>query len=149
MSHCHPSGHSSVSPEDSHLTPWEQGHFLVHWRPVWVFSVQRSVWHRMACENTCLLNQFIPLAVCSFLQLSRVPTVPSALQGTKQLSRTGLHLQGSYILEGRLKTKEPMCSVMSGKLALCEWKSLSHVQLFATPWTLQSMEFSRPECWTA
>ena len=25
------------------------------------------------------------------------------------------------------------------------WKSLSHVQLFATPWTIQSMEFSRPE----
>ena len=24
-------------------------------------------------------------------------------------------------------------------------KSLSHVQLFATPWTIESMEFSRPE----
>ena len=27
---------------------------------------------------------------------------------------------------------------------LWKWKSLGHVQLFATPWTLQSMEFSRP-----
>ena len=27
-------------------------------------------------------------------------------------------------------------------------KLLSHVQLFATPWTIQSMEFSRPECWS-
>ena len=26
-------------------------------------------------------------------------------------------------------------------------KSLSHVQLFATPWTIQSIEFSRPEYW--
>ena len=26
-----------------------------------------------------------------------------------------------------------------------KWKSLSRVQLFATPWTIQSMEFSRPE----
>ena len=26
-----------------------------------------------------------------------------------------------------------------------KWKSLSHVQLFATPWTIQSMELSRPE----
>ena len=26
-----------------------------------------------------------------------------------------------------------------------KWKSLSHVWLFATPWTTQSMEFSRPE----
>ena len=25
--------------------------------------------------------------------------------------------------------------------------SLSRVQLFATPWTIQSMEFSRPEYW--
>ena len=28
-----------------------------------------------------------------------------------------------------------------------KWKSLSHVQLFATLWTIQSMEFSRPEYW--
>ena len=27
-------------------------------------------------------------------------------------------------------------------------KSLSCVQLFATPWTKQSMEFSRPEYWS-
>ena len=25
-----------------------------------------------------------------------------------------------------------------------KWKSLSHIQLFATPWPIQSMEFSRP-----
>ena len=29
-----------------------------------------------------------------------------------------------------------------------KWKSLSHVRLFATPWTIQSMEFSRPEYWS-
>ena len=29
-----------------------------------------------------------------------------------------------------------------------KWKSLSHLWLFATPWTVQSMEFSRPECWS-
>ena len=29
-----------------------------------------------------------------------------------------------------------------------KWKSLSRVQLFATPWTIQSMEFSRPEYWS-
>ena len=27
-------------------------------------------------------------------------------------------------------------------------KSLSRVRLFATPWTTQSMEFSRPEYWS-
>ena len=29
------------------------------------------------------------------------------------------------------------------------WKSLSTVRLFVTPWTIQSMEFSRPEHWRA
>ena len=29
-----------------------------------------------------------------------------------------------------------------------KWKSLSHVWLFATPWTIQSMEFSMPEYWS-
>ena len=28
-----------------------------------------------------------------------------------------------------------------------KWKSLSHVRLFVTPWTIQPMEFSRPEYW--
>ena len=27
-------------------------------------------------------------------------------------------------------------------------QSLSHVRLFVTPWTVQSMEFSRPEYWS-
>ena len=29
-----------------------------------------------------------------------------------------------------------------------KWKSLSRVRLFVTPWTIQSMEFSRPEHWS-
>ena len=29
-----------------------------------------------------------------------------------------------------------------------KWKSLGHVQLFAAPWTIQSMEFSKPEYWS-
>ena len=29
-----------------------------------------------------------------------------------------------------------------------KWKLFSRVQLFGTPWTIQSMEFSRPEYWS-
>ena len=29
-----------------------------------------------------------------------------------------------------------------------KWNSLSLVRLFATPWTIQSLGFSRPECWS-
>ena len=32
--------------------------------------------------------------------------------------------------------------------SVCKWKSLSRVRLFMTPWTIQSMEFSRPEYWS-
>ena len=33
-------------------------------------------------------------------------------------------------------------------LALWKWKLLSHDRLFVTTWTIQSMEFSRPEYWS-
>ena len=33
-------------------------------------------------------------------------------------------------------------------LTLWKWKLLICVQLFASPWTVQSMEFSRPEYWS-
>ena len=29
-----------------------------------------------------------------------------------------------------------------------KWKALICVRLFATPWTIQSVEFSRPEYWS-
>ena len=35
----------------------------------------------------------------------------------------------------------------NGGCEAMNWKSLSRVWLFATPWTIQSMEFSRPEYW--
>ena len=40
-------------------------------------------------------------------------------------------------------------STVMGRVAMWlregKWKSLSRVRLFVTPWTVQSMEFSRPE----
>ena len=39
-------------------------------------------------------------------------------------------------------TRPFLCS-----MGVSEWKSLSRVWLFATPWTIQSMVFSRPEYW--
>ena len=36
----------------------------------------------------------------------------------------------------------------SFKVHEMKWKPLSHVRLFATPWTVQSMEFSWPEHWS-
>ena len=44
----------------------------------------------------------------------------------------------------------PPLELLSGKglEVSCKWKLLSCVRLFAIPWTIQSMEFSRPE-WVA
>ena len=43
-------------------------------------------------------------------------------------------------------TREVFSLLMENLLS--EWKLLSRVWLFATPWTIQSMEFSRPEYWS-
>ena len=40
------------------------------------------------------------------------------------------------------------CKIIFKVTLIWKWKSLSHVQLFATPWTIQSMEVSRPEYWS-
>ena len=40
-----------------------------------------------------------------------------------------------------------LCNIWIYKIYTVKWKSLSHVQLFAIPWTLLLMEFSRPEYW--
>ena len=53
----------------------------------------------------------------------------------------------------KIPTQELNCSIMPSRhLQFCyckwNWKSLTRVRLFATPWTIQSVEFSRPEYWT-
>ena len=56
-----------------------------------------------------------------------------------------------------LTVNERICKFLVGvHLTLLEWKevelfkgkSLSCVQLFATLWTIQSIDFSRPEYWS-
>ena len=38
--------------------------------------------------------------------------------------------------------------MLQSRVTKWKWKSLSRVRLFATPWTIQSMEFSRPDYWS-
>ena len=49
---------------------------------------------------------------------------------------------------GRFFATEPPGKPKSLLRNTYPWKSLSHVPLFATPWTVLSMEFSRPEYWS-
>ena len=43
---------------------------------------------------------------------------------------------------------ECYCESEKVKAKKWKWKSLSVVRLFVTPWTIQSVEFSRPEYWS-
>ena len=68
----------------------------------------------------------------------------------------------SDVAQSCLTLSDPMdCSLQgssvheSFQIRVLEWvaisffaKLLSHVQLFETSWTIQSMEFSRPEYWS-
>ena len=53
-----------------------------------------------------------------------------------------LHLFGQASYQGHLGSAERQQYFNSQKV-----KVLSHVRLFATPWAIQSVEFSRPEYW--
>ena len=54
---------------------------------------------------------------------------------------------------GETERKETIISLIYYNLknltVKVKWKLLSHVQLFGIPWTIQSMEFSKSECWSS
>ena len=59
-----------------------------------------------------------------------------------------LGLQKSLqMVTAAMKLKDT-CSLEEKLWKTRRWKSLSCVWLFATPWTIQSVEFSRPEYWS-
>ena len=66
--------------------------------------------------------------VCNIVQEMVIKTIPKKkkCKKAKWLSEEALQ-----IAEKRREKKK--------------WKLLSHLRLFVTPWTIQSMEFSRPE----
>ena len=63
------------------------------------------------------------------------------------LSKKKVHICVSDV-HVRVRTYTGLPGGTSGKEhSGTQWKSLSPVWLLATPWTIQSTEFSRPECW--
>ena len=68
-------------------------------------------------------------------------------------------LQWQWKMDIKLKVQQSSNDLLDCGISTCEnaspnlnvvneWSSLSHVQLFATPWAIQSMGFSRPEYWS-
>ena len=46
------------------------------------------------------------------------------------------------------KCVQTLIKILEAYFLEVKWRSLSCVWLFATPWTIQSMEFSKPEHWS-
>ena len=55
---------------------------------------------------------------------------------------------GEALYSQRKQDWELTVAQILSSLFQVKWNSLSHVQLFVTLWTIQSMEFSRPEYWS-
>ena len=60
-------------------------------------------------------------------------------------SQAGIKIAGSNINNFRYPDNTTLMAESESEV---KWKSLSRVRLFATPWTIQPMEFSRPEYWS-
>ena len=69
-------------------------------------------------------------------------------------SRLSRRWQGPWRLLGMRLSNQPWTAhklherQINLDFAWSEWNMLSHVRLFAPPWTTPSMEFSRPEYWS-
>ena len=54
-----------------------------------------------------------------------------------------------HITVGKLRQRPELATPDSAlRERLSQWKLLSRIRLFATQWTIQSLEFSRPEYWS-
>ena len=134
-----------------------QPHELQHARLPWPSLSLR------VCANSCPLSGWChptispsvsPFSSCPqhfsvlYRELSKrhsCPQMPTSFRGIGLLvckQKLGDNLIGRFYKDLTLWKRSRLNNI-------CEsWKSLSCVRFFATPWTLQSMEFSRPEYWS-
>ena len=93
------------------------------------------------------------LTLCSLVYCIVTCQFPLFMEFSRQEYWSGLpfHTLGDLPDSG-MEPTSPVWQV--DPLPLChlgkwwKWKSLSRVRLFAAPWTIESMEFSRPEYWS-
>ena len=93
----------------------------------WKYCISRLRWW------LCLATQSCP-TLCDPVDCS---PLDSSVHGKSPSNNTGFQVELSHVGNHKL-------SFAKWKW---QWKSLSHVPLFETPWTIPSMEFSRPEYW--
>ena len=83
-----------------------------------------------------------PRILWAALDLKRLSSFPEpCFPSSRDVLKTFSFFWHTLYLSGR---QRPLVCPGSWAGIGVKWKSLSHVQLFVTPWTIQSMEFSRP-----
>ena len=104
-------------------------------------SMERGAWlatvHETAKSWTQCLNEHNTTVVFQYFSISFYRNISLNLSGL------GLILLNSQVYFYQITCKLQINFYFSESYTL-----LSHVQLFATSWTIQSMEFSRPEYWS-
>ena len=131
------------------------GHYLTLVRMATIESLNNKCWRGcgekeklLHCWRECKLVQPVWKAIWRFLRKLRLefpcdPAVPLL----------GIYLDKT-VIQKKTRTSRliaalfTMAKTWNQQKCPWKWKSLYCVQLFATPWTIQSMGFSRPEYWS-
>ena len=127
---CHPAISSSVIPFSSCLQTFpasesfsNESALHIRWPKYWGFSFSISPFSEYSGLISFRMDWFDLLAVQG--------TLKSLLQ--HHSSKASILKHSAFLMVHTRKWK---------------WKWLSHVRLFSTPWTIQSVEFFRPEYWS-
>jgi len=147
-----------------------KGFWLSQWAMIWLLLALSLLAHSIIASTMlkyhshCVIQCFIFYLLFILIYYSKVLIISFATT----VCRSCHHLQ--FINNHLTTSRGPYCLVISvvrtaSKISYrgfafwshfrwpefpwkWKWKSLSRVWLFATPWTIQSIEFSRPEYWS-
>ena len=117
-----------MRPESKHLCVCVCTHACV-----WLMTLSSSTLTELPFSSLGIALELLGYRVIIFIPYKKVEVSVNANQAFRLLL--------SGITFSKLKWKKKK------KVKKVKWKSLSHIQLFVTPWTIQPTEFSRPEYW--
>ena len=121
-----------LSKDEWNSVSWTENCILCHFSPVWLLVTLWTLAHQAPLSMGILQARILGwFAISSSGDLSNPGIEPAC-----HVSCTGRQVLYHLVLP-----RKPLWGEVN-------WKSLSCVWFFATPWTIQSMEFSRPEYWS-
>ena len=116
---------------------------------------RRGRWGAKAACSVMMLGRVLICLERAALICLLLHTFSSCTGAPRVRSKTnilGKKHTGDHPYHLRIKRGDQLCKTQKiakqKKIEWVKWKSLSFVRLFVTPWTIPSMEFSRPEYWS-